>query len=488
MSKANLLQLILLLLCLHVAKAQNITPPLFINYDKGRIATDGGATRGVGWGDVDQDGAPELYTSNSSGQWNAMYKNNGQGGLNKITLGKPFAELINKGGTSEGVSWVDYDNDGDLDLYLCSRGLEPNQLFQNDGNKQFNQIDNHALVNDSLSTSMACWADYDLDGDLDVFLIGYRYNGNLFFENLGDGNFRELPDHVLSEGQGNARTCACGDANGDGLAEIFVGNARQPNLYYQNLGNLNFTKATNGPIIEDLGYAYGSSWADYDDDGDLDLFVANFDKENLLFNNNGKGQLTQVMEGILVNEKGGASKGHSWGDYDNDGDLDLYIGSGTYGPDMYNFLYLNGGNGSFESYTEGVLSLHGDTTAGVAHADFDRDGDLDLFVANWGSGDQINRFYVNQITGKNWAAFRLKGTKSNTYGIGAHLILRISEKEMHRWMYPITGYGSQNDYELHFGLGDEAKIDSLIVEWPSGQVDTYLNPEINRHHSLIEGN
>ncbi len=472
--------------------AQEEKKPLFITNDQGRIATDGGATRGVAWGDIDLDGIPELYTTNTAGQWNALYTSNGNGSLNKITSGKSFSELIRHGGRSEGASWVDYDNDGDLDLYLCSRGLEPNQLFQNDDNQKFNRLDDHPLTIDSLSSSMACWADYDLDGDLDVLLIGYRYNGNLFFENIGEGNFQKLPDHTLSEGQGNARTCACADANGDGMAEIFVGNARQPNLYYRNLGNLNFEKVTTGPIIEDLGYAYGSSWADYDDDGDLDLFIANFDKSNLLFNNDGTGQFEQVTEGSVVEEKRGASKGHAWGDYDNDGDLDLYIGNGTYGPDMTNFLYLNSGNGTFERYLEGEVMTHADTTAGVAHADFDRDGDLDIFVANWGSSDQINRFYINQTTGMNWVAFRLKGTQSNSYGVGAQVTAYVENtgesKVMHRWVYPITGYASQNDYELHFGLGEFEKIDSLEVKWPSGAIDKHLNPSVNTHWLIEEGN
>lgn len=460
--------------------------PLFTIYEKSRIATDGGFTRGVAWADLTGDGAPELYTSNSVGQWNAMYANDGHGGMHKIRVGKQFSELIMHGGTSEGVSWVDYDNDGDLDLYICSRGKEPNQLFQNDSSKRFVMRNDHALTRDTLSTSMACWADYDLDGDLDVLLIGYRHNGNMFFENVGAGEFRALPEHVLSEGDGTARTCACGDANNDGLAEIFVGNAQRPNLYYRNLGRLQFEKDTLGAAVEDLGYAYGSSWADYDDDGDLDLFIANFDKENLLLSNDGSGKLTPATAGTFTTETGGASKGHAWGDYDNDGDLDIYIGNGTYGPEMANFLYLSDGKGSFERYLEGEFLTHADTTAGVAHADYDRDGDLDLFVANWGSYDQINRFYINQTVNKNWIAFRLRGTQSNTFGIGTHLILYTGEKEIHRWMYPITGYGSQNDYELHFGLGDEENIDSMVVIWPSGVHNKHFKLKVNQFVKLTE--
>lgn len=456
--------------------------PIFILADNNLISVDKGPSRGVAWGDINGDGIPELYTSNSGGQANTLYELNGNT-FNKTTFDSQY------NGSSEGVSWIDYDNDGDLDLYICSRGFEANQLFRNDGDGELTFVSDHTLTQDSLSSSMACWADYDLDGDLDVFLVGYRYNGNFLFQNMGKDEFQPMNEHLLNEGNGSARTCACGDANNDALPEIFVGNARQPNFYYKNLGGWNFEKVASGTHIEDLGYAYGSSWADYDDDGDLDLFIANFDKENLLLSNDGNGNFTKVTEGILVEEKGGASKGHSWGDYDNDGDLDLYLGNGTYKPDMHNFLYLNIGAGDFERYNEGVFSIHADTTAGVSHADFDRDGDLDVFVANWGANDP-NRLYLNQTTGNNWISFRLKGTNSNTYGVGAHIELIISEgnpgKTLHRWMYPITGYGSQNDYELHFGLGQNASIDSIKVYWPSGIIHSHLGMAINNHWLVVE--
>ncbi|WP_421765651.1 CRTAC1 family protein [Ekhidna sp.] len=456
---------------------------IFVQVSKEVIENENGPTRGVAWGDVDGDGLPELYTSNSQGQSNTLYKYSETGKFIKVAIDSPFD------GSSEGISWVDYDNDGDLDLYICSRGYEANQLFQNDGTGKLSYVSDHVLTKDSLSSSMACWADYDLDGDLDVLLIGYRYNGNMLYQNIGEGNFKPMNNHLLGEGNGSGRTCACGDANNDALPEVFVGNARQQNFYYKNLGEWNFKKITSGPHIEDLGYAYGSSWVDFDDDGDLDLFIANFDKENLLLSNNGNGDFTQIKEGALVEEKNGASKGHTWGDYDNDGDIDLYLGNGTYKPDMQNFLYLNTGSGKFNRYTKGVLEIHADTTAGVAHADFDRDGDLDVFVANWGNNDP-NRLYLNQTSGKNWVSFRLKGTDSNSFGIGTHVQLKISEsgteKFQHRWMYPITGYASQNDYELHFGLDQSAIIDSVKIYWPSGAISTYEKLVVNTHWLVIE--
>ncbi len=467
--------------------------PVFVSLKEGRLATDGGMSRGVAWGDFDNDGDPDLYVANSGGQWNAFYRNQGNGKFRKMTetARNSLAEVVIHGGQSQGVNWVDYDNDGDLDLYVVSRGDEANLLFRNDNGSGFSRIVTGALVEDNISASTACWADIEGDGDLDVVLVGYSTSPNMVFRNQGKGAFEQIEDSPLAKGTGEGRACACGDVNDDGLPEFYIANARRPNFFYKNLGDWNFEEITEGHLVTDIGYSYGVSWADYDGDGDLDLFVANFDKENFLYNNDGKGNLTPVTDGIIATEKGGASKGHSWGDYDNDGDLDLYIGNGTYKPEMVNFLYLNNGDGTFEQNTSGEVAIHADTSAGVAHADYDRDGDLDLFVANWGSNDQINRFYINQTTDQNWLTVRLQGESSNRSGIGARVDLLVSMdeeiKSMSRWVYPVTGYGSQDDYEVHFGLGKTLKVNSLMIKWPSGQVDKHTEFSVNQHLIAEEG-
>lgn len=479
--------------CTEKSPEQTNTNPasLFEEITEGRIATDGGLSRGVAWGDYDGDGDPDLYVSNSSGQWNALYRNNGDGSFKKMTEGggdvRVFSEVVRHGGSAQGANWVDYDNDGDLDLYVVGRDDEPNFLFNNVDNLGFTRVTDHALTQEGIRASMACWADIEGDGDLDVFVVASGRGTNLAFQNKGEGHFELMEDHPLTSGTGRARACACGDANGDGLPEFYVANAQAANDYFVNLGNWEFQKVTEGHLVQDVGYSYGVSWADYDDDGDLDLFLANFDKKNFLYNNDGSGNLSPVMEGPVSHQVGGASKGHSWGDYDNDGDLDLYVANGTYRPEMYNFFYLNKGDGSFEQDFEGHLKKHADTSAGAAHADFDRDGDLDLFVANWGSSDQVNRFYRNTTTGNHWISLRLQGNQSNTFGIGAKVSLYANGKVQYRWMYPVTGYASQNDYELHFGLGASNQIDSLRIEWPSGSKDRYSNPVPDQHYTAQEG-
>ncbi|NAS11246.1 CRTAC1 family protein [Poritiphilus flavus] len=464
---------------------------VFTSVTAGRIATDGGLSRGVAWGDYDGDGDPDLYVANSNGQWNAIYRNNGDGSFKKMTDDngdvKVISEVVKHGGNSQGVNWVDYDGDGDLDLYVVSRGSEGNFLFKNIDGLGFKRITDSPLTDEGISASMACWVDIEGDGDLDVFIVASGSGSNLAFRNDGEGVFVKMEDNPLSSGRGRGRACGCGDATGDGLPEFYVANAQTTNDYYINLGNWEFKKVSEGHVVEDIGYSYGVSWADYDDDGDLDLFLANFDKKNFLYRNDGNGNLSPILEGPVSQQTGGASKGHSWGDYDNDGDLDLYVANGTYRPDMYNFFYLNQGNGQFVQDFSGHLKKHADTSAGAAHADFDRDGDLDIFVANWGSGDQVNRFYENTTQGKNWIMIRLGGAKGNSYGIGAKLSLFADQKVQYRWMLPVTGYGSQNDYELHFGLGNSTKIDSLKVQWVSGEQDVYYEPAPNAHYLAVEG-
>ncbi len=458
----------------------------------GEIATDAGESRGVAWGDYDNDGDQDLYVANTGGQVNVFYQNEGNGKFTKVSelSSGGLASVVYRGDNSQGVNWVDVDNDGFLDLFVVSRGNDPSRLFRNIGGERFEMLTSGPLVEDSVSASVACWADIEGDGDLDVFLVGYRSNPNVVYENLGSMSFRWVSNSPLNSGRGEARACACGDVNGDRLPEFYVANARQPNLYFINRGNWEFERIKEGHVATDVGYSYGVSFADYDDDGDLDLFVANFDKVNALYKNDGHGNLDLIKEGNIVTETGGASKGHSWGDYDNDGDLDLYIGNGTYGPNMQNFFYLNKGDGTFSRKFGEEAVNHADTSAGVAHGDYDNDGDLDLFVANWGGSNEINKFYVNQTSGKNWIKLLLRGTDSNRFAVGSKVELSVTRNgvpyHMYRWIYPVTGYGSQNSYEVHFGLGDIRNVELISITWPSGQVNSHENLQVNRSYVVEE--
>ena len=471
--------------------------PLFVAVTEGRVAHDGGASRGVAWADFDQDTDPDLVVANTAGQWNSFYLNVGGGRFVKASdpEASPVGGVAAAGGRSEGVSWVDYDGDGDLDLHIVTRGAEPDLFFVNEGPGGLARVTEGPLAR-AAGSSMACWADVDRDGWLDVFLVAYGDGQrNVLLRNVGGGGFDEVRDSPANSGTGTGRACAWGDPNDDGLPDLYVGNAREPNFLFWNRGDFVFERDEDaGHLVEHVGYSYGLSWADFDGDGDQDLFVANFDVENVLYRNDGAGGLEPVTGNRIVDEVGGASKGHAWGDYDLDGDLDLFVANGTYAPDMRNFIYLNDGAGHFTREHRGEFTAHADTSAGAAWADYDLDGDLDVYVANWGSSDQVNRLYSNttsDMTARSWVAFHLRSETRNTHGWGARVraraVVRGTPRWMTRWNIPTTGYGSQNDLVIHFGLDDAPHLDSLVVTWPSGNVDVHGRIAAQRAWIVNEG-
>ncbi len=497
--------------------SRNESQPILVPVWDGRISSDGGATRGVGWADFDGDGDPDLVTSNTAGQWNAFYLNISKGRRDdwreSSARGEsasehpesffikasdpgvsPLGSVAAARGRAEGVSWVDYDGDGDLDLHIVTRGDEPDLLFENRGSSGLLAVREGPLVRRK-SHTMACWADVDRDGWLDVFLVGYgAETGNSLLRNLGGGSFEEVKDTPFALASKAGRACAWGDPNDDGFPDLYVGNAREPNDLFWNWGGLVFEQEGSAShIVQDVGYTYGLSWADFDGDGDQDLFVANFDTFNVLYRNTGGGVLEPVGADRIATDRGGASKGHAWGDYDLDGDLDLFVANGTYGPDMRNFFYVNEG-GQFRRELRGTFAEHADTSAGTAWADYDGDGDLDVFVANWGSSDQLNRLYRNTTSDLGdlaWIGFQLRSASPNRFGWGAKVRVRAriegEARWLTRWNVPTTGYGSQNQLLVHFGLSTAESVDSLIVRWPSGQVDHMGPLQANRVWLVEEG-
>ncbi|MGB5879872.1 MAG: CRTAC1 family protein, partial [Thermoanaerobaculia bacterium] len=181
-----------------------------------------------------------------------------------------------------------------------------------------------------------------------------------------------------------------------------------------------------------------------------------------------------------------------WGDFDNDGDLDLYVANGTEGTDdILGYFYRQLGDGSFERVLESPFDTDRHISAGTAWSDYDNDGDLDIFVANWGDNEEANDLYRNQTSGASWLALRLEGRQSNRMGIGAKVRLVVEMEgetsTQHHWQLLNTGYGSQNAPIIHFGLGDAKVANTLEISWPSGKVDTHSNVEANRFWHAVEG-
>ncbi len=461
-----------------------ITEPQFARVTGDVVVDDRGNSYGSAWGDYDNDGDLDLFVANIGDDF--LYRNNGNGGFVKVTAGP----MVNDGARSFGASWGDYDNDHDLDLFVANDGND--FLYRNDGPAGFAKIDTGAMVNDGKLSNGCSWGDYDNDGHLDLFVA--NIGGNFLYHNNRDGTFSKVTTGAIVTDGGRSVGCAWGDYDNDGDLDLFVANAGgENNFLYRNLGGGEFGKAPAGAIVSDGGNSFGGSWGDFDNDGDLDLFVAN-EGNNFLYRNNGDGSFTPLTTGAIVRD-GGQSLGSSWGDYDNDGDLDLFVAN--LGDD---FLYRNDfdpdrpGQVNFSKVTTDLVVKSGGRSFGSSWADFDNDGDLDLFVANiLGENSFLyQNLYRTSSGGNHWINLRLIGTVSNASAIGAKVRIKARIKDAPVWQLREisgqTGYLGQSSLNAEFGLREAARIDSMRLEWPSGTVNTYANVEANQFLTLRENN
>ena len=268
----------------------------------------------------------------------------------KITSG----QLVTDGGASRSVNWVDYDNDGVLDLFV-SNGLSTGQnnfLYHGNGspNYTFTKITGSPITSDNEKSDGSTWADFDNDGDLDAFVVNWYGDNNMFYWNNGNGTFTQSTTGPTVNDGGYSETASWGDYDNDGFVDLYVPNSggTLENFLYHNNGDQTFTKITSGDIVTETFHSRGVSWIDYDNDGDEDMFVANENGEN---NNLYKNMLKEtsspdfvkITSGTIVND-GGESWSASWGDYDNDGDQDVFV---TNFAGENNFLYQNNDDGTF---------------------------------------------------------------------------------------------------------------------------------------------
>jgi len=329
-------------------------------------------------------------------------------------------------GYAHGISWVDYNVDGYLDLFVANFfSTEFNQLYRNNGDGSFT-LDVNAISMEASSSVMGAWGDYNNDRLPDLFVANTGYENNTLYKNLGAGRFERV-DNVVSNMPGQSTGGSWGDYDNDGDLDLYVTNAgNENNFLYRNDLDAGFTAITAGAPVTDGGHSHGSAWGDYDNDGDLDLIVANDqDQNNILYNNDGKGSFEVVSWDAV--EDGGMSFSTSWADYDNDGDLDLYIVNRE---SNKNFIYTNA-FGACQA--KGCVTLVG--------------------------------------TNSNHAAIGAKvHAKANIYGEDIWQMRELSGQT--------GGVGAQSELKTIFGLGDAAIIDSLVIEWPSGytQVLTDVAP------------
>jgi enediyne biosynthesis protein E4 len=459
------------------------------------MATKYSYSRSVAWGDYDNDGWPDIFLSNSDQK--------GSGGKGRITLlHNAEGQFIdhtsgihtdtspkNRGG---GAIFGDYDNDGDLDIYV-PQGMWvaslPNILLRNDRGL-FVDVTEEAGLIDRAASDNAIWLDYDRDGYIDLLVgnIGGPTERNKLYRNNRDGTFSDVTEEAGLNVQmdpdrgGSNGGMAAGDYNDDGWPDLYLTVFWAPNRLFLSDGGGRFIDRTT-PNVADSGAAFGVVAGDIDNDGDIDLIQISGNIEQYrssLLLNLGEGEFLDVTEAVglsaLATQK--ETLGVGLADIDNDGDLDLL--TGTWSHRVH--LYLNNGDGTFVDQTP----LLGYANQGIAAAlgDYDLDGFLDLL---W-TGNLITptSLYRNIGNANHWLRVELVGIESNQNGIGARLLATSSDLRQVREILGGFGY-SQDELVAHFGLGEHMQVDELEIRWPSGQVDVLTDIPADQKIRIIEG-
>ena len=389
--------------------------------------------------------------------------------------GRKFVK-VQRAGPTDG-SWIDFDNDGWLDYYAWQGG----RLFRNKGDGTFEDVSDRIPERPMSNSRGAAWGDYNNDGYLDVYVGGYEtpgYQPDALYlsEEARAFKFIDLPH----EKNRPARGVTAADYDNDGDVDIYVSNYRlEPNLLWQNDGKGGFTdvrvqaRVDGDKPLGAWGHTIGSSWGDLDNDGDIDLFAGNFSHSPAyqdrpkFYENLGAEQAYAFSDHQLAGVRWQESYAHpALGDFDNDGYLDLFF-TCVYSGDKP-VLYRNNGNWTFSEAT-GESKVHLSNTYQGAWADFDNDGDLDLLT-----GGVINR---NPGNGHHWLKVKLDGgTAMNRDAIGAIARVHVGGHVIARHVESTTGEGNQNDMTLHFGLGRHDQPVKMIITWPNGDEQEITTP------------
>jgi len=428
---------------------------LFTRVQPSPIATDVGSSQGASWADIDNDGDQDLFVANDNGENNFLYRNLGNG---SFYAGQ--GSIVGDGGNSMGACWGDYDNDGFVDLYVVNRNNENNFLYNNDGDGTFTRINSDPPVNDGGESWGASWADYDNDGWIDLF-VANRDGLNYLYHNSGNGSFSRVYESPFINDKGSSVCGVWGDYDNDGDQDLFVANdGWDINFLYRNDGSGNFTRVTSDPLTTEPMETRSASWCDFDRDNDLDLLLVNSGQANCLYRNDGNNQFVRLDES-RIHESNDHSRGSAWADFDNDGDMDVFISNRK--EDC--FLFKNDGD-NFEKFK--VLNTE---ARGCAWGDYDSDGMQNLFVCSEGSSNYLYDTYSNS---NHWIQIHCKGVISNASGIGARIRIQSTIDGETVWqMQEIssqTGFGGQNAMTASFGLGSDAVVDAIRIEWPGGIV------------------
>ena len=491
---------------------------------------------GLAWGDYDNDGFPDLYVVNQpsrfgsgrkDGPGNRLFHNNGNGTFTDVTE-QARLELQHFG---MGAYWGDYDNDGLLDLFVT--GVGGCYLYHNEGNGRFRDVTKQSGVFDSLWSTGAVWVDFDNDGWLDLYVLHYvdypvevsrlhfanesQYGvvipaalnprsfhpqPNRLLRNNRDGTFTDVTHRAgVADAEGRSLTVTAADFNLDGWPELYVGNDLSMNRFFLNEKNGRFADRSTQTLTSENKGSMGLAVGDFDRDGDLDFFVAHWLSlgnslyQNLLLESH---QLGFADAAEFTNLAYVSLPMVGWGctflDYDNDGFLDLIVVNGNTLEDTRDhkllvpqkpFLFQYDGN----QYQNVLASVASDVdrplnARGLAAADFDNDGDIDLAIScNRGP---LVLLRADGAEGRNWIKVSLQGRKSNRQGIGALVRVSAGGKLYVQSVGSQGSYLSQHATPLHFGLGSDSSVDRIEIVWPGGHRQTVDHPGIRQRLHIKE--
>ena len=480
---------------------------------------------GVALFDFDNDADLDLYLVNGSdlpgrvsptSPTNRLYRND-NGTFTDITAEAAVGDT----GYGLGCCVGDYNNDGFTDLYVTNYGA--NVLYRNNGDGTFRDVAEPAGVNNTQFSSGCAFVDIDTDGDLDLYVVNYvefdpetnpectRQGirtyctpeallgvSDVLYLNNSDGTFTDASEKTgISKAKGKGLGVVCGDIDNDGDIDIFVANDTTPNLLYRNdQRGLGITEDAlfAGVALSEEGRAYsgmGTNLGDFDNDGHLDIVITNFqDQTNSLYHNAQGDFFTEVSFAKGIGEK--SLPYLAWGvdfvDFNNDGWLDLFIANGHLDDNIAeidpigtypqpNLLFLNNRGINFSEVADTAIAIQ-KVSRGTAFGDIDNDGDMDIVVSNLKDSPTVLR-----NDGENtaqWLGVKLIGTHCNRDAIGVRVTITAGSLTQIREVKSGSGYLSQNDLRLHFGLGTARRVDTLTVRWLCGKRQTLRDVETNQ--------